>query len=146
MIRVFQQNVWAAILLTQPEILFILPLQLLFGTTTVIQALFDHIGVALNHVEMFRKIRLAETQADKLNLLQVPAFKRGAVIEGDIAAFHNQSLVIFNGCFDDLPDNWPQIGGQIRVVALRGEGTIAASDQPHFQMIDGEVRIAVPFQ
>ena len=95
---------------------------------------------------MFRKIRLAETQADKLNLLQVPAFKRGAVIEGDITAFHNQSLVIFNGCFDDLPDNWPQIGGQIRVVALRGEGTIAASDQPHFQMIDGEIRIAVPLQ
>ena len=38
---------------------------------------------------------------------------------GDITALHDQILAVFNGGFDDLPHNRPQIGLQLLVILYK---------------------------
>ena len=57
----------------------------------------------------------------------------------DIAAFHNQVLMILDDRLDHLPHDGPQVDGQLPVIG-GGKGGLTAANQTHLQMVDGEVR------
>ena len=105
-----------------------------------------HPGVLLNIPVMAADVPLAHHQAAVPDLLAVLRRKIFFPIKGDVASLHNEVLSVFDGGFDDLPHHRPQIICQFPVAAHRGERCISASDQAHFQMVNGKIRISVFFQ
>ena len=66
--------------------------------------------------------------------------------EGNVAALYNQVLLILDGGLDHFTDDGPQAGSQFLVAAGGGELGVPTADQPHFQVIDGEIGIMEFFQ
>ena len=79
---------------------------------------------------------LGQNQTTEPNVPQILRREIFLPVEGDVAALHNQILVIFNGGTDHFPDNGPKIICQFVIVHGR-QGGIPAADQTHFQVIHG---------
>ena len=63
----------------------------------------------------------------------------------NIAAFNDEVLFILDSRLHDLPYDWPQIPGQSFIILWR-QCRIAATDQAHFEMIDGQIRVMIFFE
>ena len=64
-------------------------------------------------------------------------------VERNIAALHDEILVVFNGCLDDFPNHRPQVIRQFPVAAQRSKRGATTPNQAHFQMVNGEIRVSV---
>ena len=119
------------VLPAQPQAAGVVLQQELQGAPGVVPAPFRHAGIALDVPEMAPEVGRAHHQAAEADLRQGLGVKVLLPAEGDVAPLHNEVLPVFQGGFDHLPDNGPQIALQLPVV-LRRQGGVPASDQPHF--------------
>ena len=107
--------------------------------------MFDNIGVLFDIPKVVADIVFAEDQAVIADMFQIGAFKVLLPVKGDVAALDDEILAVFNGGLDDLPENGPQISGQ-GIIVHGSQTGLSTADQPHFQMINGQVRIVVLLQ
>ena len=90
--------------------------QLLEGTPAVIQPLFDDVGSGTNGGKMAADVLFAHHQKERADAAKGLRGKIIFPMKWDIAAFYNQVLMIFNGCFNHFTHNGPKIMCQLGVI------------------------------
>lgn len=102
----------------------------------VVQAMLNRAGMGLNVREMPFDICAGHHQAVEPDFPEIGRREVQAPPGGDIAPLDDQILLVLYGGLDNFTHNRPQIGFQFSII-LRGEVRAAASDESHFQKIDG---------
>ena len=116
-----------------------------FTQSAVIQPLLHIIGVGGDILIVGIDVAFSHHKTTIPDLLQIVFSKGFLPVKRNIAAFHDQILIVFDGCLNHFPEDGPEIVRQFLIIAgcqLR----LAAADQPHFQMVNGQIGIVVLFQ
>ena len=142
LVRLIDQNTGIPPGLAHLLIVRVIQEESLFRTGGIVNAPLCRTGIFLYVCKMGLDICLGHHKAAKADFPEIGRRKVLTPAWGDITALHDQILAVFNGGFDDLPHNRPQIGLQLLVI-LRREAGVAASDKSHFQKIHGETGTAV---
>lgn len=106
----------------------------------------DNARVAQDVGIMAADVPLGHHKADIPHLLPLGLGKSGLPVKRDIAALHDQVLLVFKGGLDDAAEDGPEVPGEGGVAALGGQAGLAAADQPHLELVDREVGVVVFFQ
>ena len=115
------------------------------GTVRIIQPGFHVGGVFSDLVETGFEIGVRHGEADKADLRLAARIEVLSPVKRNVAALYDQALPVLDHGFDHFPHDRPEIRGQ-RAVVLRPQRGIPAADEAHLQMVEGEIRIAVPFK
>ena len=66
-------------------------------------------------------------------------------MEGDVAALHNEILLVLDGSLYHFPEDGPKVIRQF-VIIHRCQIGLTAANEAHFQMVNGQVGILMLFQ
>ena len=81
------------------------------GTFLVIPAILNDAGEFADILKMTADIAFAHDQAIATDMGQIIRRKILLPVKGNIAALHDEVLMIFNGSFDYFPNDGPEIIG-----------------------------------
>ena len=128
--------------LTESKIAFVVADQRGDVQVAVVQSLLDGVAVAANFVEVGFNIASGHDQTAIVNMGQVFRLKVFLPVEGDVAPLYDEVLSVFDGGFDHFTDDGPEVACQL-IIVHGSQIRVTATDQSHFQVVDGQVGIMV---
>ena len=118
----------------------VFPDEPILRTRAVVQPVLHIICMEPDPVKMRPNIAFGHHETDRPDLLSVLFRKILLPVGRDIDTLHDQVLIIFNDGLDHLPEDGPEFLRK-RIVIIHRQLRPSASDQSHFQMVNGQIWI-----